>query len=301
MGRTINPEVKAATTEYKELNALISLLDDPDNRIFEKISEKIYSYGADVIPILETAWENAFDHLFQQRISTIISKLRLDNLYVELYQWAHTGHRDLFKGFYLISNHHHPDLDQEKILKQILQIKQDIWLELNDNLTSLEKVKVMNHIIFDIYRFAGDKGHAVNPQCLHLDTLLELKKGTSLTLGILYIIIAQYLKIPVLGVNLPEHFILAYANELVEGSNRYIDEHDVLFYINPFNKGAVFTKKEIDQFIKLLHQKPDKSFYNPCDHISIIKRLISELKQVYETGKNGDKARELTTLGRALI
>jgi regulator of sirC expression with transglutaminase-like and TPR domain len=297
----INPVAMAVISEQNELNALISLLDDPDNRVYEKISQRIYSYGAGVIPILETAWENAFDQLIQQRIGSIIHKLQLDNLYVELYRWAHTGPKDLFKGIFLICKHHHPDLDQEKILGQILRIKKDIWLELNDNLTSLEKVKVMNHVLFDIYRFTGDKRNDPGFESIYLDMVLAMKKGTPLSLGVLYIIIAQYLNIPVSGVNLPQHFALAFTNESKEGGNRYLEERDVLFYINPFNKGAVFTRKEIDQFVKMLHQKPDKSFYFPCDHITILKRMIGEIKKAHEADNHPEKARELTVLGRALI
>ena len=51
-----------------ELRALISLLDDPDDNIFGEIRGKLISFGDDIIPDLESAWESSFDHLLQNRI-----------------------------------------------------------------------------------------------------------------------------------------------------------------------------------------------------------------------------------------
>jgi len=41
----------------KELNALIHLLDEPDEKAFDKIREKIISFGAEAIPALEQSGE----------------------------------------------------------------------------------------------------------------------------------------------------------------------------------------------------------------------------------------------------
>ena len=45
---------------------------------------------------------------------------------------------------------------EKKLTNHIKQIVQDVWLELNDNLTALEKVKVLNRIIFDVHGFYGN-------------------------------------------------------------------------------------------------------------------------------------------------
>jgi len=44
-------------TQERELKALISLTDEPDERIFNEITEKIILYGIDAIPLLEESWE----------------------------------------------------------------------------------------------------------------------------------------------------------------------------------------------------------------------------------------------------
>lgn len=277
----------------KELSALINLLDEPDNSAFGTIREKIFSFGKEAIPSLEKAWENSFNNLVQERIEDIIKKIQLTNLEFELTNWLQLGSSDLLKGFMLISKTQYPDLDEETLTISVEQMKMDIWLELNDNMTALENVKVLNHIFFGVQHFDGNKINPNAPQNYYINTLLETRKGTPLTLGMLYMILAQKLKIPVYGVNLPQHFILAYLTDM---SISNPSESDVLFYINPFNKGAVFTKREIELFIRQLKIQADIAFFEPCTNIDIIKRLITNLIFSYNQLGYPDKIEDLENL-----
>jgi len=285
-------------TEHKELDALISMLDEPDTSVFGQIRGKIFSYGSDAIPLLEDAWENAFDALIQQRIENIIHDIQLDDLYSELHSWSRFGYADLLKGFLLLSKFQYPDLDEDKMIKDIGRISQDVWLELNQDLTALEKVKVINHILFDIHKFKGNKANIQSPDNYYLKNVLETKKGNPVSLGLIFIIIAQSLKIPIYGVDLPRHFILAYND--AGGGDADISSEKVLFYINPFNKGALFTRNEIELFIKQMDLEPKDSYFQSCDNVTIIKRVMNELIVAYEKAGNKEKMEELKLLMKAI-
>ncbi len=284
----------------KELKALISLLDEPDENIYNKIKERIFSYGVEIVPLLENEWDNTLNGLIQNRIEDIIHKIQLDDLSLELYNWIHFGSNNLLQGFVLVTKYQYPDLDEEKITKQIAKIKKDVWLELNKNLTALEKVKIINQILFYIYKFRANKKNIYSPQNSYLNNLLETKKGSPLSLGIIYIIIAQSMNIPIYGVNLPQHFILVYVSKMIQGTVSEIDEKDILFYINPFNKGAVFTKREVEIYVSQMKLKPDKSFFKPCDNVEIIKRLINNLIFSYQSLGYINKIKEIESLIKAI-
>lgn len=290
----------AEDTQNKELNALISLLDEPSSPVFDKIKEKILFYGIDAIPLLEDAWDNSFDNSIQSRIEEIIHNIQITNLKKALVDWKNNNRLDLLEGFYLVSRYQYPDLNFDKLKEQVERIEKDIWLELNSNLTALEKIKVINHILFDINRFTGNKTNIDAPQNLFLNNLLETRKGNHLSLGILYIILSQKLGIPIFGVNLPQHFILAYMDEVQDEKIKLEDENEVLFYINPFNRGAVFTQREIELFIKHLKLKPNTSFYKPCDNVAIIRRLLENVIENYNKLGYLDKVDELKELLDAL-
>jgi regulator of sirC expression with transglutaminase-like and TPR domain len=273
----------------------MSLLDEPDEGIFQAIRDRIFAHGMEAVPVLESAWENAFDPLIQHRIEELVHHIQFEGLKHDMGEWAQFGHHDLLQGALLVARYHYPDLDEEAIIKKIGLYSQDVWLELNQNLTGLEKIKVINHILFDIHKLGGNVTNINSADNFYINNLLDSRKGSSLLLGIIYISISQSLKIPIYGVDLPRHFVLAYTDEILL-SPRDIPEGDVLFYINPFNKGAVFTKNEIELFIKQLKLERKEEYFKPCDNKTIIRRLISELISIYDQSGNPVKRDEMTVL-----
>lgn len=137
----------------KELKALIELLDDPDNAVFDEIKNKIISIGNDVIPHLEDAWESSLDVLRQERIENIIHHLQFEDVKKALTDWKNSPEKELIQGAIIVAKYQYPDIDEELIHKTINQLKQDTWLELNENLTALEQVNVLNRIFLKFMAF----------------------------------------------------------------------------------------------------------------------------------------------------
>lgn len=284
-----------------EVHALISLLDDPDEQVYLQIRDKLLSMGFEVIPALETAWENSFDTILQQRIEGIIHKIQGDALVRAMKEWSLPEHQDLLTGALLVARSQYPDINEAQVRKHIEQIKQDIWLELNNNLTALEKVRVINHILFDVHNFSGNTSNFHAPQNSYINNVLESKKGNQVSLSIIYAVIAQDLRIPIYGVNLPEHFILAYVDQSTgTPMTPYEDQDRVLFYINPFSRGSVVSKKEIEAFVRQQRLEPKPEFFAPCSNLSIIRRLLNNLMASYEKLGYPNKVDELRVLRDAL-
>ena len=104
--------------------------------------------------MLEDAWLNSMEADNAGRIEHLIDEIRFNDLYFDIENWVKFHNNDLIKAFILIK-FRYPDLDEEKYLNKIEKLKQDVWLEMNENLTALEKVKVINHIFYDIHSFRG--------------------------------------------------------------------------------------------------------------------------------------------------
>lgn len=284
----------------KEVSALVRLLDDPDESVYSQVKNRFLSLGPPVIPHLETAWETAYDIVLQKRIEQVIHDIQFEILTHQFVNWATLESEDLLKGLLLVARYQYPELNEEKIRKEIKQITQDVWLDLNEDLTALEKIKVINHIIFDVHNFNGSSITTYySPQNSFFNCLLETKKGNPVMLSCLYILIAHELKIPIYGVNLPEHFICAYIDEdknLVNLSSDEATKQNILFYINPFRKGIIFQHSDIDDFIKQLKLEAQPSFYAPCSHVDIVVRVIRNLIFSYEKLGHAEKIKELNTL-----
>jgi len=272
-----------------EIKALISLLDDTDKDVYLHIEEKLISIGKNAIPLLEDAWSSSFDALQQQRIEHIVHKIQFDTLVEDLKLWVHTAEDNLLAGTIIVARYQYPDLDPEKIAEQINKIKKDVWLELNESMTALEQINVINHVLFSTHNFSGNTSNYHAPQNSFINTVLESHKGNPLLLSILYQIICQQVNIPVYGVNLPEHFVLAYIDQQPEnqGSGK------ILFYVNAFSKGTVFGKSDIDQFIKKLNIEPQNSYYQPCSNRDMVQRMLRNLSFSFQKLGDKDKVDEI--------
>ena len=240
-----------------EVKSLIRLLDDPDQEIYEHVHEKLFSYGPEAIEYLESAWEQAFDPIQQERIANLVHEIQFGIVKKDLQLWSQSGAFDLLQGILTINRYQYPDLDEQKVINQIEAIKRDIWIQMMHESSPAEQVKLINHVFYNIYGFTGNITNHLDPQNSFLSQVLETKKGNQISMAIIYSIIAQKLDIPVYGVNLPQHFILAYMDDSMQSEF----EGGILFYINAFNKGLIFGRRDVDMFLKQLDLKFDKQFY----------------------------------------
>ena len=276
----------------KEIAAVIRLLDDPDEHIYNQIEDKILSYGSVVISYLEDAWSQSFDAILQKRIENLVHKIQFNDVKEDLALWHQSGNFDLLRGILIVNKYQYPDLDEQKIINQIECIKRDVWLLMMYEASPVETVKIMNNVFFNVYKFSGNTTNHTDPQNSYISQVLESKKGNQISLAIIYSIVAQKLDLPIYGVNLPQHFILGYVDE----SEKESDKAEVLFYINAFNKGYMFDKKDIDQFLRQLKIEPTEHFYQSCSNAEIIKRVLRNLISSYQKSGLDDKAAEVEEL-----
>lgn len=278
-----------------EISALISLLDDEDLQVYNNVSERLMSYGSAVIPMLESAWEDSFNPLLHERIELIINKINYSQLFEDFSEWVNDEENDLLKGAILAAKFHFPDLDESEVYNQVDRIKQKIWLELGSHLTPLEKINVFNQIFYKILGFGGNYNAKPEAKDYCINAVLESKNGNTISLGIIYLIVAQQLSLPVYGVNLFRHFILSYQKDFIDDFT--IDNsQDAIFYINSMNKGMIFQRKDIDEYLKNMHQEPKTEFFTPASNKQIIKELLSYMHFYYVERNEYEKVEQLEKL-----
>lgn len=286
-----------------EIKALVSLLDDTDKEVVSHVSEKLLSLGDDAVPLLEEKYFESNNKL-KAKIQILISQIQAQNIRYELKKWAESGAADLFHGAWLICKFQYPDLDKSILNNNIDKLKLDAWLELSASQSPLEKVRVINHIMFQKHKLRGNTEIYHDTDNSFINRVLDTKKGNPITLSVIYSIVCQRLNIPVFGVNLPQHFILVYKDSHKFQGQPYNPKQiikpdfkgEILFYINPFNKGVVFSKWNIDQYLQQLKIQPRPAFYEACSNVDIIIRIIRNLIFAYEKRKETDKSFKLKNI-----
>lgn len=282
-------EFESIHDKPNEIKILISLLDDPDDRVYSSVRDQLFLHGSQALPMLEEAWEKVTDETARHRIETILQGIQKESLFSEMDTWVATGGTDLLRGALLLSKFHYFGLDEKDSIQRAGKLTQDLWLEMNPQLTPLEKVKVLNHVFFEVHGFTP----VLNPLPplgeLLIHEVLQKKRGHPLTLGVLYLMMAQSMHLPLLGVNIAGHFAAAWLNRPSTNPSEVIPAQSVDFYINAPIKGTVFTHLDIQSFLEKQSVQPKPAYFLPIQNIATLKLLADKMMQAYERANDTDR------------
>jgi regulator of sirC expression with transglutaminase-like and TPR domain len=185
---------------------------------------------------------------------------------------------------WLVATYQYPDLSLEGLKRQLEQIYYEAWLEFKADAHPFDQVKILNSVVFGKLKFRANTKNFHAPANSMINVVLETRKGNPISLCVLYMLVAQRLKLPVYGVNLPSLFILTYKSE------------ERQFYINAFNRGLIFSKQDIDNYLQQSKLQFLDMFYQPCSHTDIVRRVLRNLIVSFEKLKDFEKADEVKLL-----
>ncbi|MEO6668333.1 MAG: transglutaminase-like domain-containing protein [Ferruginibacter sp.] len=285
--------------ENREITALLKLIDDPDEDVYSTISDKIVSFGKDIIPHLEHLWENVHNEETQERIELLIHRLHFSDLTAEFIKWK-DGEADLLQGAIIVAKYHYPDMNAVVIMQELEKLRRNIWLELNSYLTPMEKANVLNSIFYNYYKQMGVEISYESPDPFLINKTLEAKKGNSISNGIIYLILCELLDIPVKAINIPRQFILGYFDQQYEALNPSGHASEkIKFYIDPLT-GQMYSHKDIENYFKRLSVPPVNSYFRPMTNKRIIQFLLEEMSKCFDNVNNHYKMDELLSLANML-
>ncbi len=267
-----------------QLDALISLLDDSDWEVKQHVREKLIGLGAAVIPVLEQKWEESFNPILQKELEDLVHDLQFGLVKQRLIDWKSSQNQDLLEGLWILNTYQYPDLELETLQAAIHQLYVEAWTHFSPNLQPLDQVKILNHVFFKQLQFSGNTKNFHSPSNSMLSAVLESKKGNPISLCSIYLLVSQKLGLPIFGVNLPNLFVLIY------------QQGDSDFYINAFNKGLVFSKKDIQNFLEQLKIDPLSIYFEPCTNLAIVLRFLKNLATAFEHLGESSKLGEVKEL-----
>lgn len=285
--------------ENREIKALLHLIDDPDEDVYSTVSERILSFGKEIIPNLEQLWENIHNEDTQERIEMLIHRVHFRDLTDDFVFWKNNP-SDLMKGALIVARYNYPDLQADQIKQEIEKLRRNIWLELNNYLTPIETIHVVNSIVYNYYKQKGSEISYEHPDQFLINKTLETKKGNAIGNGIVYLILCQLLDIPVRAVNIPRQFLLGYFDDQYELLNPAGHPSEkIKFYVDALT-GQMYSHKDIEAYFKRLSVPPVPSYFRPMNNKKTIQFLLEELCKCYDNERNLYKMDELISLANIL-
>lgn len=285
----------AVNTE-RDIQALVSMMDEPDPEIYKEISSRLVSCGYDAMPFLENAYYSTIDTTMRQRLDSLLHRIRYNRLSKSLTDSGIHSNKDLLEAWFDITGYFYPTFDKKEVQKQLEAIRKDIWLEMNDNLTALEQIKVFNHVFYNIHNFKGNIDDYHNPENSFIHKVFQSRIGNPLSLGVIYMLVARNVELPVRGINLPEHFVLAYMGERFDTESMTIHHNRPLFYIDAFSSGSIFSANGINTFLHQLNMDPLPAFFEPCSNAEIIIRMLNNIIVAFDQAGQNNKTVGLDSL-----
>lgn len=266
------------------IDALIKLIDDPDQLVFEQVRAEILRTGTTAIPKLHDLLDFeklSAEHI--QRVQLLMQELHFSAVMEKLDAWCLSSEKDLLKGLHIITTFQFPELSFEHLSMQIYVVERRIWLEVNRRMTAFEIVDRMNTMWYDNIGLQVERGQNTTPYHTFLNTAIEDLIGTPLSTGLIYSIVAQRLNLPVYGVNFPGQFVLAYIDEYrIHKLIEPLGTGGVLFYLLPTDCGKVIIKKQLDEVLMHRRIPPVREYFEPCSHSSLLILYLDELMHVYD-------------------
>ncbi len=285
----------------KEITALLRLIDDPDNEVYDTVASKLLHYGKEIIPNLEQLWEVTEDEEVQERIELLIHRVHFHDLQQEFLEWSQAKRPELLRGAILVARFQFPDLNIPAILTQFDQMRRNIWLELNNYMTPLEQANVFNSILYNYYKLHGHELTEREPKYFFINQVLESKQGNAYTIGILYLALCELLDIPIFAVDVPRQFIFAYIDTLHSFFSQNPDGiQQIQFYIDPIS-GVVYTQTDVDTYLRKINAHEREMYFTPMLTRRIIYKMMEELALCFRYRREDHKADEITQLMKLLM
>ena len=275
-----------------EILALINLIEDPDEEVYNSITNRFVGYGKTILPVLKEQLDFTSDPMILKRIEDIVFKVSLSLLTDSLQHWKESTSGSLQEASILISNFIEPKIENEEVLFEIEKMKKSIWLEINDYLTPLEEIIIVNKILYTYYKIKGVETKFKSSVEFDFCDLLIKKTGNGFPLGALYLILCDMLNISVKPIGIPQQNLLAY---YVQEDYLTDKNETVLFFIDPIN-GHVYTHQDIETYLKKINHPHDTSILKPLSEEDYINKWIVGLAKCEKERGEKNRYNELLQL-----
>lgn len=285
----------------QEIEALIALLDDSDDVVFNSVQEKIIMLGVSTIPFLQNGFDNSTDELQKERLASLLDVFKLQKLNYEIMNWSKNETHGLLNGLITIAQFGYPNLDVNQIKSTINELAKEIEPKIVGK-SNYEIMQEMNKVILDKHSFGANFKNYSGVNNSFINKVIDDKVGNPIMLCMIYLLVAKKLKINLIGINSPKHFLLAITKSKSDEVAFYNDEliTQVDYYIDPFNKGNFYGIEKFDKMLNEINFNLNDKVFLPATNLDIIKRVMNNLIYALHTTGEKKSAKDLLKIVDAL-
>ncbi len=271
------------SSNFRDIEPLLKLLDDESEEIFSVIKQKLIEKGRDIIPFIHEFSEKS-DEFLKNRIKLIIEEINSKSIKQQLENLIESSQDDidLERGALLIAKYGYPNLELAQYSEILNHFANKLDSKLGSHDDPLEVISIINKYFFQELGFRGNKENYYDPENSYLNRVIDRRLGIPITLSTIYLLIAKRLNIPLYGIGMPSHFLLKYETLGLE------------VFLDPFNNGQLLSKSDCINFLIEAGRGFKEIYLEKNTNRQILTRMVRNLILIYQ--KQGQEVK-IKTLG----
>ena len=258
------------SSTQRTIKSLLRLLSDPNERIAATIHEKLIEFGESALPYLDEAEQQ--EPSLVERLTDIREAIRFSVLQKEFLRLRSIGgnHIDLEAGTFLIAKSAYPDLDVDYYVQVIDTMAHEVQARLTPALSTEQTIQILNGYLFKEKGFRGNRAEYYDVENSFLNRVIDRRTGIPITLAVLYLLISQRLRLPIVGIGMPGHFMVRAATS------------SPFLFVDCFNGGTVLSEKDCEKFLKESGFGFEPHFLEQTANNLILARMLRNLVGIYQ-------------------
>lgn len=181
-----------------------------------------------------------------------------------------------------IAQDEYPDLDVLGVLAEVDQLLARLRRRCAEDEGALRRLRTLNQFFYRDLGFGGNVNHYDDPENSYLHVLLKTRRGIPVSLGVLWLELAQGMGLKAMGVNFPGHFMVKV--NLPEGQ----------VLIDPFT-GQSLSREDLSERLEPYRRRiglvddfdvPVGLYLQAAPKRDILARMLRNLKEIHRTAQD---------------
>ena len=250
--------------------ALLKLLTDDDIAVYHTIRGKILSYGPSAGDWLRPHTLSS-DPVLRRRANELVQflcKQDADNRFLAF--CLNQGEDlDIEEGAWLLSQTQYPDINLAAYQALFDSYAADLRERIELGASPESTLASINQYLFTELGFLGNEANYYDPDNSYLNRVVDRRTGNPISLCLVYLFIARRLRLPIVGIGMPGHFLIRFQSSTGE------------LFIDAFNRGKLLRKADCIKYLLHTSHGFQESYLAPVSPRRVLLRVCSNLHQIY--------------------
>lgn len=272
-----------------EIISLMSLMDDPDTMVRGAVRGRLLSRGEYAIEQLENLVKEGISEEKRLFYLEYIEDLKEEIINEKIVSYLKSPDPLLPDGLFLISKSIDNSLNEFDFYDSVEKLADEISVELSDEKTAIENVKIFNFIFFRRLGFKHCDTLVQNEDSALINTVFESRSGNPVAISLIYFLLSRSVGLPIFPLCFPGGFVPVYMDK----------ESNILFYLNIFKGGAIFLEDSLKQFfdgIGLVYSEESLKIEQDRALVSIYAELLNYLYKSQNNSRLSEKMERILNI-----